>query len=116
VAEKSGTLSDPSAADLATTVIFEDDPLRPAVDLVKAAHVLQLRTAINAVRAAAGLPLVTFPALSSWMRASDIEGLRAPLNDARVLLGLPRATYGPPIVSGMSIDESAIMELRRGVQ
>jgi hypothetical protein len=116
VAEKNQTVSDPSAADLATTVIFEDDPLKAAVDVVEAAHVLQLRTAINAVRIAAGLPLVTFPALEAWLTASDIEGLRVPLNDARVLLGLPRATYGPPIVPGMSIDESAIMELRRGVQ
>ena len=43
-----------SAADLATAIIFTEDPLVAGVS-VKAVHLAQLRTAINAVRSLAGL-------------------------------------------------------------
>ncbi|MFZ2493045.1 MAG: fibronectin type III domain-containing protein, partial [Thermoanaerobaculia bacterium] len=45
-----------TAPDLATTVIFEDASLRPYSTVIRAAHMCQLQTAINAVRALAGLP------------------------------------------------------------
>src|SRR5262245_23354890 len=44
-----------SNLDLATTVIFTDDPLVAGSTVVKAVHVTELRIAVNAVRAAAGL-------------------------------------------------------------
>ena len=49
-----------SANDLATTVIFTDDPLTAATTVVKADHVSQLRAAVNAVRFLAGLGAFSF--------------------------------------------------------
>lgn len=45
-----------SAPDLGTATVFTDDPIGHAV--VKATHILELRAAINAVRAVANLPRV----------------------------------------------------------
>jgi len=56
-----------SAPDLATTVIFTDDPLIAATTIVKAQHVMQLRTAVNAVRVLSGAGAFGFsdPTLTS---------------------------------------------------
>jgi len=48
-------LSTYSNLDLATTIVFTDDPLIVRVTRLKAVHITQLRTAVNAVRIAAGL-------------------------------------------------------------
>jgi hypothetical protein len=48
-----------SSADLATTVIFTDTPLN-AGTAVKALHLAQLRTAVNAVRALSSLGAAAF--------------------------------------------------------
>ena len=40
-----------SAPDVATTVVFQDDPLVAGTTIVKKNHIDQLRTAINAMRA-----------------------------------------------------------------
>ena len=52
-AVKSGTSSSASAADLATTIMFIDDPVVPLVTEPAAVHLTQLRQAVNAVRATA---------------------------------------------------------------
>src|SRR5207253_9937414 len=44
-----------SAIDAATTVVFSDDPLTGCSNTIRAAHITQLRSAINIVRAAVGL-------------------------------------------------------------
>ena len=54
-----GGASANSAPDLATTVAFTDDPL-VAGTRVKAVHLAQRRTAVNAVRALAGLAPATY--------------------------------------------------------
>src|SRR5207245_5919098 len=74
-----------SSIDLATTVIFTDDVLT----IIRVAHVTQLRTAVNAVRALAGFvdPYnFTDPTLTpgaSTIRAVHITELRSALDAAR---------------------------------
>ncbi|HKR66056.1 MAG TPA: hypothetical protein VJZ00_20155 [Thermoanaerobaculia bacterium] len=84
-----------SIPDLATTLLFSDDPLIAQVTPVKAAHLTELRQAVNAIRATAGLPPATFtdPALSSAIaiQAAHCAELRSALTPARSSLGL-----GPP--------------------
>src|SRR5262249_51871487 len=48
-----------SPADLATTVIFSDDPLTNHIT-IKAVHLGELRTSVNAVRALANLSVASF--------------------------------------------------------
>jgi YD repeat-containing protein len=116
---KNGTASPPSAPDVATTVMFDDALVAP-MPLVRAQHVLQLRTAVNAVRAAAGLAAVTFtPATLTGINvsAAHLVDLRNALAEARTTLGLPamRDTSVLPAAGG-TILAVHVTDLRGGVQ
>ena len=106
-----------SAPDVATTIVFPDDPVMPAVTIVKAAHVTTLRTAANAMRIAAGLGTATFtdPPLDAGflIRAIHINDLRAAMNAARSALGLASSSYTDPTLdSGSTVRAPHIQEIR----
>ncbi len=109
-----------SPSDLATTTIFTD-PLLTGV-AVKTTHMAELRTAINAVRALAGLAAYSFTdaALSSGtaIKAVHLTDLRAALDAARASLLLPAISYTrPTITPGVSgISAVDLYELRNGVE
>jgi hypothetical protein len=110
-----------SAPDLATTVVFTDDPLITGVTTVKADHVTQLRTAVNAVRVLAGIgafafadPTVT-PAVTP-VRTIHLTELRARLDEARSTLGLPALSYTDGAPSGVIVKAVHFAELRSGTQ
>ena len=74
-----------------------DDPLT-AGTFVKAAHITQLRTAVNAVRAVAGLSAATFTdaavvAGTTTIKATHLRELRHALNQGRASAGLSYMTY-----------------------
>jgi hypothetical protein len=110
--------SDP---DLATTVIFTDPSLVAGTTVVKAAHFTQLRTAVDAVRALAGLggAFYTDPTLSpgvTIVQAIHVANLRSALAAARNLLPVP-ASIWPVITAGTSIISAAdINDLRAKVR
>ena len=84
-----------SAVDAATTTSFTDHPLSLGI-FVKASHLLQLRAAVNAMRAAAGLTSAAFPtpvAPGSIIQAEAITELRSAVDAARSAIGLPPMTY-----------------------
>jgi hypothetical protein len=86
----SGHSSPFSTLDWATTTVFADDPLTVRATTVKALHVTQLRSAVNAFRVAAGLtPLAADPevAVGTVVGRQHVSALRNGLNDARVALG-----------------------------
>jgi hypothetical protein len=88
-----------SNIDAATTIVFTDDPLVALTTKVKAVHLTQLRTAVNAMRAAAGLsPLGSDATIAIGLpvRAQHITDLRTALNAARTAIGLPTLTYTDP--------------------
>jgi hypothetical protein len=100
-----------SAPDAATTVVFTDDPL------VRAAHLTQLRLAVNALRATAGLAATTFTdTMSVGLRIKTVHltELRTALAQARSALGLSAITTTdtPPTV----IKAVHVQELRNGVR
>lgn len=106
-----------SASDLATTVIFVDDPLLNS--LVKAAHLSQLRTATNAVRLLAGLTAFSFTdsgAAGTTIRAVHLTELRSSLDEARAPLGLTTGGYTDPSPAGGAIKSVHFQELRSRVQ
>jgi hypothetical protein len=109
-----------SNVDLATTVLFSDSPIVPCITPVRASNILELRTAVNAVRSAAGVMPFSFAdaALAgSPVKAVHVMELRSALNEARTALGVPTATYANVLTAGSStIHAIDIEELRSGVQ
>jgi hypothetical protein len=107
-----------SAADLATTVIFTDDPLTAGV-LVKAAHLSELRIAVNAVRAQASLGAATFTDAASpgvIVKATHITELRSALDTALSALGRTTGGWTDAALSGVRIKATHIQEIRNRVK
>jgi len=116
-------VSEFSAPDLATTVIFTDPTLVAGTTTVKAVHVTQLRTAVNAVRQLAGLqaPFYTDPTITAGVtivKAAHVDELRTNLYWARSALSLPPISYSHPwlTVRVSLISAVDINELRNGTQ
>lgn len=112
--------SDYSNTDMATTIIFTDDPLMAGITIVKAQHILQLRQAVNSVRATANQGLfnwaeVTQPGVT--IKASHIQELRNALNPARNALGFPSQQFTDnPLVPGVLIKKAHVEEIRQDVK
>ena len=121
VARDAGSaLSPPSNPDVATTIVFTDDPLLAGTTPVKAVHLTELRTAVNAVRAAAGLGPVTFidpvPA-GVPIRAVHVTELRSNLEPARSALGLPTIAWtDPSLGTGVSVKAAHTQQVRMGTK
>jgi hypothetical protein len=111
-----------SNADVATTIFFTDDPLLAQSTRIKAMHLTQLRQAVNAVRATAGLSAATFtdPAISNAVRikAAHVQELRTALNQARTPLGLSTVTFTDAtlVATSTKVRVVHIADLRNGVR
>ena len=110
-----------SSVDVATTVSFTDPVLSSAIP-IKAAHITQLRTAVNAMRAAAGLSAATFTdstltPQSTIIKRVHLAELRTALDAARSAMGLSALSYTDPTITVQSTPVKAahITELRSGV-
>jgi hypothetical protein len=111
-----GGSSNFSNVDLATTVAFSNEPLQAGVTNIRATHVSELRTAVTAVRNAAGLPPASFtdPVLDGVVvKAVHVTELRAALDEARAAIGVGAIGFPPltPVVRAVDI-----MQLRNGVK
>jgi hypothetical protein len=109
-----GTTSASSTPDLAITVIFTDSPLT-AGTVVKAVHLSQLRTAVNAVRALASLSASSFTDAASsgtTIKAIHLTELRTALDAARSVLDLSTGGYTDAAPAGLEIKTVHIGELR----
>jgi hypothetical protein len=114
-AKAPGLSSPDSAADPATTVVFTDEPLVAGTTRVKLVHLTELRAAVNAFRAAAGLPAASWgDAAPPAAKKVDLEALRTALQQARQAAGLstPAFTDAIPTI----IKAAHFQELRTGVQ
>ena len=83
--------------------------------VVKAAHVTELRTAVNAVRAAAGLGAATWTngSLSgAWLKEADVTELRTNLGDAINLLGLTAPNYTDTTLTNVPVKKAHFDEIR----
>jgi hypothetical protein len=106
---------------LATTVLFTDDPIVAGSTVVKRAHLVELRSAVNAVRATAGLTAQTFTDASvtagvTMIRAVHIAELRTALNSALTTLAFSAATFGNSAAAGTPVRGADIQELRNAVK
>jgi Viral BACON domain/Putative binding domain, N-terminal len=106
-----------SNLDPATTVMFTDPTIIPRSTRIKAAHIIELRTAVNAMRTAGQLPSMLFTDTTLVRRKikdEHVAELRAALAAARAAIGLPPVSYSVP--SLVRVKASHITELRAGVQ
>lgn len=110
-----------SNAEKATTVVLTDGTIVQGSTPVKAVHITQLRSAVNLVRAVAGLGNATWT--DSLMvgvtsvRAVHIQELRDNLNLALDQLTIQRPSYtDPTLTPGVTIKKTHIDELRNAVR
>jgi hypothetical protein len=133
-ADAAGTLSLPSNADLATSVTFTDNPLAGQVangagTTIKAAHLRELRYAVNAVRALVRLAPATYshpdpaPAAMQMEQGigwgtpreiflADVLELRAALNEALSVLDMQRSYETDPNLTGGYVKAAHFQEVR----
>jgi hypothetical protein len=117
-----GTYSKPNAfAYLPTT--FTDNTLVAGLTTVKAQHITELRQAVDALRAVAGLPApapwtdFTLQPFSTVIKAIHIIELRAYLEDAAGRLGYATGSYTDSMLtSGYVIKRVHIEELRQRIR
>jgi hypothetical protein len=97
-----------------------DDPIIAGVTPIRAAHLLELQTATNALRTLAGLPRMTFtegaPAIGAFVRPSHVLELRDAINAARAALGAPQVIWSGTPVSGGFVRASDVQQLRDALQ
>jgi hypothetical protein len=110
-----------SNLDLATTILFTDDPLVSAFTKVRAAHFSEVRQAVNAVRASAGLPAATWTDTNLAgivIKAAHIQEMRNYLGPALISLGLSTPAYtDPSLTTGVTpFRKVHLEELRQRVK
>jgi hypothetical protein len=105
-----------SVPDIATVMSFTDDPIVPQATIIKAVHITELRAAINAVRALAGLSpsqFVVSVAVGGLVHSDAIAELRTALQPARSSLGLTSISYtDPSLGAGVIVRRAHVEELR----
>ncbi len=107
--------------DLATTVIFTDESLNAGSTVIKAVHMTQLRTAVNAMLVLARLGATTFTDTIGALvqiKKIHIDELRTNLDASRTALGLIALSYTDPSITAASttIKAAHFNELRNGVK
>ena len=111
----SGSSAD-SAVDLATTVMFTNDPLQPGL-FVRSVHLNELRTAVSAVRAQAKLAAVTYTDPSPGaLKAVYISELRTFLDQAMTALQLTTGGWTDSSLTGLMVNDTHFQEIRNRVK
>jgi hypothetical protein len=101
-------------SNIDAALIFNDEPVVAQVTTIKRQHFSELRLAVNALRATAGLPPFNFDGTysDSIVKASHLASLRTALAEARQSLGMLAAAYTDEAVAGTAIKAVHIQELR----
>src|SRR5216684_2309417 len=103
-----------------TIISFADDPLNATP--IKAAHLTELRSAVNAVRSLAGLSAASWtnPTLTpqvTQISADDVRDLRTKLDEALTALGIQTSGYTDSTLAtgqyGTQVKRIHIAELRQ---
>ena len=117
----SGSIYSKANAFAYLPTVFTDDMITAQQTTVKAQHIIELRRAVDALRAVAGLGAApwTDPSLASSniIRAIHVLDLRMYLDDAATRLGYATSPYtDSSLTSGFVIKRIHIEELRRRIR
>jgi hypothetical protein len=110
--------------DVATAISFTDDTLVRYVTPVRAAHITELRRAVDAIRVVTSTlgPADWGPAIvpnETTIQATHIQNLRNNLDAARSALGFPQCTYSDNSVEALRsvyINKDHIDQIRNCVK
>src|SRR5438105_9302407 len=114
-----------SNTDLATNMIFANDPIVAGSTTIQALHLTQIRTAIDAVRKLANngvanpFNYVTDPTITqnvTLIRAIHITDARTALDQAAPAVGLPTGGYTNAVAMNVPIRAIDFQELRNRVK
>jgi hypothetical protein len=111
-----------SMGDYAYVGTFTDDSLVPGVTTAKAAHLQELRTYVDDLRLAIGMPAATYQSAATAglpIRGTDISELRYALDAARAnsAFGLPAVVYSNDTTTGgLPIRAVDITEIRNALR
>lgn len=109
-----------SGTDFAAAFDFTDAVLSAQNTTIRAAHISELRTAVNALRALTGLQAATFtdPVLTNArIRRIHVEELRARLAEAVAAQARPTVTYTDPVLADASlVRASHVAEIRAALR
>ena len=118
-----GNVSPYSNIDLATAISFTDDSIVIISTTIKAAHINELRQAVDAVRSTANLGLANWGgSISSGVttiQATHIQDLRTNLDQARSALGLSACSYTDNSIAALQVSlikKDHIDQLRKCVR
>ena len=103
-----------SSPRLSTTIVYTDNALAAGI-LIKAMHLAELRSAVNAARALAVLGAAGFTdaaAPGTLIRALHITQLRSALDEALPTLGFTAGGYTDAVANGVAIKAVHFQELR----
>jgi hypothetical protein len=122
--DASGNVSPYSNVDVATAISFTDDTLVRYVTPVRAAHITELRRAVDAIRVVTSTlgPADWGPAIvpnETTIQATHIQNLRNNLDAARSALGFPQCTYSDNSVEALRsvyINKDHIDQIRNCVK
>jgi hypothetical protein len=119
----SGTIYSKANAFAYLPTVFTDDQLVARMTVAKAQHVLELRQAVDALRAVAGLAPAPWTDIalspsSAFIKAVHIMELRTYLDDAATRLGYATVPYTDPSLGTglLSIKRIHIEELRQRIR
>jgi chitodextrinase len=117
--DASGNVSPYSNLDPATAVTFADDPLTTGTTVIKAQHLTELRQAINAVRALAGLQAASWTDASPQgviIKAVHVQEMRTNIDEALGALGVSVQPYTDSTLTGVGVKRVHVEELRQRVK
>lgn len=118
-ANSSGGVSQYGNIDIATAIAFTDAPLVVGSTLIKAAHITELRQAVDAMRLATNLPAVTWTDTNLagvQIKAAHVQELRTNLDAVLVAVGITPSPYTDTSLPGVQIKKTHIDELRQRVR
>jgi hypothetical protein len=105
-----------SQPDLASTMMFTDDPVTPHGSIVRSTHFLELQSLFNGYNVWSGSPAFTEIALFKPVLAVHVNELRAAVNAFRGAYGLLPVNFTDAIVPGTIIRATHLQQIRDAVK